>query len=174
MRRLSSLIGPWLFLAACPSEKDDSATSCADLPPAVEVGNGNPDHVPFTDGDPIVMVHGPQGGWHVWVSLALTNFDPEVSIHVTLTDLTRAEEMAELDYSLVTDPPTECVSTLGGLFGFLPYDDLDTPEDESPPTWRACDRFEVCAEVTDGNGATARDCLQGVATPDPADGTVSC
>lgn len=164
---------PLMWVVGCPAG-DDTAATCEDAPSAVEVGNGGVDHAPFEDGAPITMVHGPQGGWHVWVSIALTNFDPAVDIHVTITDLTRGDQLSDLNYTMQTPAPVDCTSALGGLFGFLPYDDVATPEDESPPVYRACDVFEVCAEVADGLGNVATDCLTGVAMPDPADGTVSC
>lgn len=163
----------FLLLAGCPGETDP-VPDCTDAPPAVEVGNGYPNHVAFVDGAPITMVHGPQGGWHVWVSLALTNLESAVDIHVTITDTTRGDLLGDLNYSMQTGAPVACVGSLGGLLGFLPYDDPDTPEDETPPAYRACDVFEVCAEVTDAAGVVVSDCLWGVATPDPADGTVSC
>lgn len=161
--------------AGCPSG-DDSADplACDSLPPAVSVGNGDTAHVPLQDGDPVTMVHGPQGGWHVWVSLAVTNLGPDLRIHITLEDLTRGDAMADLNYAMVAPAPDACVSTLVGLFGFLPYDDPGTPEDETPPDWRACDTFRICAEVSDDDGRSAHACVDAVAIPDPADATVSC
>ena len=163
----------FVLVAGCPGE-EVPVVDCTDAPPSVEVGNGSPDHVAFVDGAPIIMVHGPQGGWHVWISLAFTNLDAAVEIHVTVTDTTRGELMSDLNYTMQTGAPVACVATLGGLFGFLPYDDPDTPADETPPAYRACDVFEVCAEVTDSTGLVVSDCLWGVATPDAADGAVSC
>jgi hypothetical protein len=159
-------------LAACPAPGEDA--TCTETPPAVELGNGETAHVALTGGEQVVMVHGPQGGWHVWLSLALTNLGPDVDVRITLVDLTRDEAMTELRYTLWIPAEEGCVAELAGLAGFLPYDDLDTPADETPPEWRACDTFRMCVDVVDADGRSAEDCAEVVAIPDPADGTVSC
>jgi len=163
-----------LFLLGCPLVPPDDSTpvDCTDLPSAVELGTGESAHVPASEGDEVVMVHGPQGGWHVWLSFGLVNLGPDVVLDVTLEDLTRGEVMAELSYSLHVGEPTACRVELSGLFGFLPYDDPNTPESESPPDWRVCDRARICASVSDAEGEPPRraeGCVEVVLIPDPAD-----
>lgn len=164
-------LGLCVVLAACPGPDADAA---CDEAPSVELGDGELAHAALEDGDEVVMVHGPQGGWHVWISLAFTRLDPQVDVHVTLVDLTRGDTMTELTYELLVPDAEGCTFELAGLFGFLPYDDLTTPEDESPPVYRACDTFRVCVDVLDVAGRTASDCAEVIAVPDPADGSVSC
>ena len=43
---------------------EDSGT-CWDRALQVEVGGGITAYVPLATGDGVVMVHGPQGGWHI-------------------------------------------------------------------------------------------------------------
>lgn len=166
-----------LLLLGCPSTGvDRDSVPCEALEPAIEIGNGEAAHVPLADGDAVVMVHGPQGGWHVWLSFGLLNVGPTVSLAVTLEDLTRGESMGQLAYSLRAADPVDCRSELAGLFGFLPYDDPGTPEDETPPDWRVCDHARLCASVEDdlGDDVTAgvrhaEACVEVVLVPDPED-----
>ena len=76
----------WLGLSA--------ALGCADLDPAEEelcgapslaVGTGEDRFVPLSEGDPIAIVHGMQGGWHVEVAGLISGVRPEIEVHATLT-----------------------------------------------------------------------------------------
>lgn len=74
---------PWalLLVIGCAAEpgadsavddRDDdglgSNDACAVSPLTVEVGGGESSFRPLTDGADVVIVHGPQGGWHVDVA----------------------------------------------------------------------------------------------------------
>lgn len=72
-----------LALAACgddgPSDDGVDAGDPADLggEPRVEIGTGVTTFVPIEDGDDVELVNGPQGGWHVDVTLRLYQVDPQ-------------------------------------------------------------------------------------------------
>ena len=53
-----------VLLAACQGTEDDG-TPPPPLPPEVSLGTGVEAYVPVEDGDPITIVFGPQGGYHL-------------------------------------------------------------------------------------------------------------
>ena len=75
---VSLFVGP-----ACSG--DGAVVDCAEEPMTLELGTGVREFELLTDGDPVVMVHGPQGGWHVDITGALTNTGQEVGLFPTLT-----------------------------------------------------------------------------------------
>ena len=57
-----------------------------DGPPAVDVGTGVDQFVALHDGDPVPIIHGIQGGYHVWGSVRAHNLAPsDVKLRFTLT-----------------------------------------------------------------------------------------
>lgn len=58
--------------------------ACAETAPAVTLGTGQWEFEPLTEGQPVVIVNGPQGGWHVWTSGQVTAEAPELMLHSTL------------------------------------------------------------------------------------------
>ena len=78
---------PILFLSllsiACSG--DGVSGECAEGEMTLELGTGVREFEPLTAGDPVVMVHGPQGGWHVDLTGALTNTGQEVGLFPSLT-----------------------------------------------------------------------------------------
>lgn len=66
-------------LVCCGSEGEGrSLAPIPNTPPTltVEVGTGFIDYVPLADGDGIEIVHGSQGGWHVWTGVKV----PDASV----------------------------------------------------------------------------------------------
>ena len=49
------------------SDSGTSPTGCFANEAAIDVGTGATAFEPLAEGDPVVMVHGPQGGWHLLV-----------------------------------------------------------------------------------------------------------
>lgn len=57
------------WLAACSAPEISGPTS-------IEVGTGQFDYEPVTEGQELPIVEGPQGGYHVWLGLRARNLDP--------------------------------------------------------------------------------------------------
>lgn len=55
-------------LAGCAAASADPQPTEAEL----ELGTGTARFVPLADGDEVAMVHGAQGGWHLWISARAT------------------------------------------------------------------------------------------------------
>ncbi len=66
----------WIACSAC-SPRDSGAQSdlatVASTPTSfeVEVGTGHIDFQSLADGGDVELIHGPQGGWHVWTAFRL-------------------------------------------------------------------------------------------------------
>ncbi len=55
----------------------------------VEVGTGASDYVPLADGDPVDLIYGMQGGWHVWTAVKVrdaTVQDVRINLYARFED----------------------------------------------------------------------------------------
>jgi len=109
MRTMPMLLLP-LFLLACSGGGDDGSgdtsavgddddvggdddddgvvyTGCLADGIAVDPGTGIDSYVGIQEGDDMVMVHGPQGGWHIDVGGRVNHTEELVSIEATFTNL---------------------------------------------------------------------------------------
>jgi hypothetical protein len=140
--------------------------------PTVVLGNGDAAHVPVADGDVVTMVHGPQGGWHIWYSFRAYDFADLVSYQVTGDDLDLGIRIIDGHASVALVPAEpDCAGDVYGIFGFLPGDDPETAEDETPPVYLAGHsvRMSVDVEDLDDASVTAHDEVVVTTTCDPAD-----
>jgi len=92
----------------------------------VDPGTGVDAYVGLNDGDDVVMVHGPQGGWHIDVGGLVTNTDQLVSIDAkfidTDTDTLVAGDQVEVRQALVGWDDVGCSGEFFGVRVFV--DDL--------------------------------------------------
>lgn len=58
--------------------------TCEGTEPTITVGTGQYGYEALEDGDPVVVVNGPQGGWHVWTSAIVTASSSTLTVHTTL------------------------------------------------------------------------------------------
>lgn len=149
-----------LALAAC-SRSDDSADAksdpCAVTDPSVEIGNGEAAHSPVADGAVVTMVHGPQGGWHVWYSFEAYNFGEIVTFEITGEDTNKGITVIDetTSQALVADTDATCGGVAYGAFGYLALDNPKTADvDESPPAYLTGDEMIMHVTVTDISDTT--------------------
>jgi hypothetical protein len=66
-------------------------------------GTGAEAYVPLAAGDPVTLVHGPQGGWHIETAALVGHSEPEVSVdpRVTVPDLGGLEIVGEQEPSFI-------------------------------------------------------------------------
>lgn len=67
------------ILGSCKS--DDDVPTLAPIPStpptlSVEVGTGSIDYQPLAEGDRVELVHGSQGGWHIWTGARVREPSP--------------------------------------------------------------------------------------------------
>jgi hypothetical protein len=163
-----------LWLAACHAPGDDSAAcaeTCACTPPAVTIGTGPLPFAPMTEGQDVVMVHGPQGGWHVLAGLRASGVQRIVRIHYTLDALVAEPPVRVSDtrsrVMLVTDGA--CGGDYPDLFGYLDVRALADGERDTPPELLDGALLRMTLGVEDETGRSAEASLDVRAVPDPVD-----
>ncbi len=149
-----------LALSGCVSRAgggDSAANACSTTDPSVQIGNGESAHTPVEVGDVVTMVHGSQGGWHVWYSFEAYNFGPTVTFGITGDDSAFDDLLVNetLNQALVITGDPVCAGEAYGVFGFLPLDDPKTTDvDESPPAHLVGHQMVMGVTVTDLTDAT--------------------
>jgi len=137
MRTMPQLLLP-LLLLACSGGSDEGTgdtavdsvvyTGCLADGIAVDPGTGSDSYVGIQDGDDIVMVHGPQGGWHIDVGGRVNHTEELVSIEATFTNLADgtliAGDQVESRVALVNWDDTGCSGDFYGQRIFV--DDINS------------------------------------------------
>jgi hypothetical protein len=144
-----------LALGGCPTDPP--------TPPGeefLEVGSGEWRFEPIEDGAEVDLVHGSQGGWHVWISMRTEGLDParvemELVTEVEGMPETRERSNVRLDFQPIQDEP--------GMFRFVGW-----PAILSRPGCAAHERLSVSVTLTDSEGHTATDTC--IVTPIPPTG----
>jgi len=160
-----------LLLLACTGDKGalNDSSACGDAPATVEVGGGAMDFEPASDGDPVTMVHGPQGGWHVLASVRLDAVDPIVSLHYTIAVQPDGAVVSDNTYRVQILQDTPCGGYYPGMYGYLLVDALAEGELDTPPELLAGRELLLRIDIEDQAGRTASDTLTAVAALDPMD-----
>jgi hypothetical protein len=143
--------------------------ACACEPATIEVGTGADAFEAVAEGDPVTMVHGPQGGWHVLGSARVANLAPIVAIHYTVTVEPEGVLVSDNDYRVQMLADGACGGTYPGMYGYLNVSALATGDADTPPELLAGRTLGLRMEATDVAGRAATDELSVVAALDPKD-----
>jgi hypothetical protein len=89
-----------------------SLTACGDAAtedvPSLELGTGSYRFEPLEDGQPVELVRGAQGGWHIWLSMRLRGVDlARPTIRLTMQPADESPAPQEVEVSLLFDPPDD-------------------------------------------------------------------
>lgn len=92
--------------------------ACSPPAPAFELGTGELEFEPLSDGDEILVIHGPQGGYHLLASLRAVGI--EAGSHLDLSDSSNPSFEIEVTHAGVP-------LVVNGLFtqGMVPSDGSD-------------------------------------------------
>lgn len=148
--------------------------------PVVQIGTGADDYEPLTAGQRFVMVHGPQGGWHVDLALRVDNMPQRVRVAYQLTDVASGTDFtkepgADLK-QLVAEVPGawQCRGSLPGIVGFVDPEPLLGTGPDDDDVWEVLcgDEVEFTVIVSTTNGTElGRDSVVVNVQPDPCDCT---
>jgi hypothetical protein len=170
-----------LALACAGSETGTDASgdlpeSCEEAEATALIGTGEYEWEDLLAGDPVTMIHGPQGGWHILGSVRLANLFENVEIHYTITDLASGLVVSDNDYFVQQVSLGACSGEVIGRYGYLNhYEALVEGEADTPWELLACHDVEIAMSATDTTwGKAAQATLVVVATPDQADSTDPC
>lgn len=139
---------------------------CGRRTPQAELTQGAAPTVPLEDGDGIVMVHGPQGGWHLSLGVMVTDPDPFVIVDI---DVEGAGEVVVANhYEFVLDEHDGCTGTREDLYGFLDVTSLRVAEQDTPPEILGGETLYATLRVTSSEGES-EDAVELRAELDPKD-----
>ena len=121
---------------------------CCARPSEVEIGNGERCHQSFPEEGCVTMVHGPQGGWHIWQAIETYNLGVvgDMTWSITLGESGPVVSATEYRVGLIADGSSECRKTFSGMIGYLDVSSLGSGGCDSPPELLAY--REVCLTVT--------------------------
>ena len=148
-----------LLLFACQGSKDtgitDSANSdappegCLALSPDIEIGTGEMSFETLTAGDPVTMVHGPQGGWHLLGSLKFINLKQIVEIDFDVFDEASGVQIVQNHYRAAMLLDGDCSGYYVGMFGYINVSGLQDGELDTPPELLGGHDLRMSFHVTD-------------------------
>lgn len=161
-----------LFALGCSGnpEPEDTADPCALETPAVSIGDGEYTWAGLSAGQEVVMVHGPQGGWHVLASIWTENLGALVTIDyvITATDF-EGYVIADDTYRVAMVTDDACGGFYPGIYGYLEVGDLADGELDTPPEVLSYSNLQLSLTVTDTNERVASNVIDVIALPDPQD-----
>lgn len=170
-----------VLLAACGEPEDSGTpakggddtgtepTGCFAEEARIDVGTGAEAFEELAPGDPVVMVHGPQGGWHLLGSVRTHNMTDVVRIRFEVVVEESGAVVADNSLYVQTLGDGECAGVYPGMYAYLVVDHLAEGEADTPPELLAYESLLFRAEVEDQDGRTAAAEVRITATPDPVD-----
>jgi hypothetical protein len=150
----------------------DPDVPCGEGEPSITLGTGAELFEPLTAGDPVTMVHGPQGGWHILGSLSARHTHPVVDISYTIDSLTHGERVSMNQDRVLLRESEDCTGTFVGMYGYLlglPGEDSENPDDLDIPNLLGGLPLQLNMMVTDLNGVELTAHIEVLAALDPAD-----
>ena len=115
----------------------DAINMCSENPcfaerPEIQIGSGEYQWEDLDEYDPVMMVHGPQGGWHMLGSISLHNSNQvvEVSFQIFTSDDIM---ISDNNYRVAMIMEDECEGYYPGMFGYLNVTAMEDGERDTPP-----------------------------------------
>ena len=136
---------------------------CLTDTPTLRIGTGESEWLPLEPGDSLMMIHGPQDGWHMLGSALVEGTEPIVELFYDIFHVESGELVASTSFRVALVETGDCVGFYPGMFGVLTPAAGDAPDVLSYETLR----LEMTA--IDLAGRTASASLEVLAVPDPVD-----
>jgi hypothetical protein len=175
----------WTLLAllGCPGSDSSGTDSVEDTSPegcfshnaTVEIGetlydaDGRPTWTPMEEGSQQIMVHGPQGGWHVLAAAWVEHSDPIVELIYTVFAVDYDTEVSYGDFRVMLVTAEECAGYYPAMYGILDVSSLANGEADTPPEILAGTTLRLHMTMIDQSGRTAEDERTIIAKLDPQD-----
>ena len=145
----------WAWLLSCTAEKGavDSAlnepSGCYAETPSIELGQGEREFEDFEEPYESVMIHGPQGGWHILASLRIHGMMEIVEVHYTIEHLETGTFVSDNIYRLAVVSDGDCSGYYPGLYGYLSVSEMYEDDLDTPPELLGGDTLRIRLRVTD-------------------------
>ena len=143
--------------------------SCRCEEPSFEFGTGSNKFKSLDNGDKVTMVHGPQGGWHIWGSVRAINTRNVVKIQFTAVDVESQTTVVDVTNQVALATESECTGTYTGMYGFLDVESLAEGELDTPPELLCYHELELTMTMTDTGGRELVETKLVQAAPDQSD-----
>ncbi len=160
----------------CPEEVEDTGIqvgviddACRCEEASLEIGSGPNQFVPIEEGEDVVMVFGPQGGWHIWGSIRAINTRDVVKIEFQVRDLVSDTIVVDVKNQVGLAMNDDCSGTYTGMFGFLDVMHLAEGDLDTPPELLCNHPIRMSMSMTDTGGRAVTRELDLYARPDAAD-----
>ena len=160
----------------------DTAVDCFSKTATIELGGGELTFEPFSVPVPeVIMVHGPQGGWHILGSILTQNIRQIVELDFDIFHLATGSQISDNTYRLAMVMEDECSGYYPGLFGYINFAEHIDGENDTPPELFSDDRMEMVMRINDCSSSLQQSgtCIKSeswvevrqevIARPDPID-----
>lgn len=161
------------------TDETDPGDPCLASPTVLRVGSGETELVPVAPGATVEMVNGPQGGWHVNVSVEVDNTPQLVVLEVTVTDNDSGTVVTDGDpqrFPVALVPPVfgtwACDGAYPGLQAVLDFTKLGAVAHD-PDRWQVLCGHDITVDVavrTTLDELLAEGSFTAVLQPDPDNG----
>lgn len=145
--------------------------TCACLEARLEAGSNEftDNWNPISDGDEVVVVYGPQGGWHIWGSAKAYNTRNVVQIDIEIYDIPSGQLIADNGYHVALVQEDTCTGSYPGMFAFVDVDGLiDTDAGlDTPPELICYHPLRIEMSATDSGGRVLKQVVEVIGVPDP-------
>ncbi len=169
-----------LLLVGCPGSTDklgDTApVGCLDVDATVLAGSSafdeldRPIWVEMPAGSEQVMVHGPQGGWHILGAADVRHAGDIVTLQYAITWPASDVRLSYGNFKVMLVPHDDgCGGTYAGMLGVLDVSDVKSGDADTPPELLAGETLTVSMDAEDLAGRTAHHEVSVIAALDPAD-----
>ena len=144
--------------------------SCVDEPPVVFIGTGEQVFEEMIEEQGVIMVHGPQGGWHMLGSIRIENTSPIVEIDFEIEDLHSGVIVSSNHYRVGLLMEDDCSGYYPGMYGYLNVQDLIGDMGNTPPELLGGHLLEMrmqsndCTESQNAEGLCIREERWGTAS----------
>jgi hypothetical protein len=132
------------------------------------VGTGDDAFESLSPGDPVVMVHGPQGGWHMLGSVRVRYTTPVVNIRFTI-DTEAGVNIADNNLNVLLVDEGDCQGSYPGMYAYLDVTELEVGDRDTPPELLSYETLRMTATITDEGDRVVTDSVRIEAIPDPED-----
>ena len=140
------------WFACSASNKDTSVTdleSCFGLTPSLTIGEGEQTFVPFSEPAEAMIVHGPQGGWHVVASIRIENMESIIEGVYQIVHQETGVLVSENPFRLAVITDGDCSGYYPGMFGYISVTELNDGDLDTPPELLGGDILEMTITVND-------------------------
>ena len=118
-------------------------------PPQLEIGEGESSFLPLSQGDNVVIVHGPQGGWHITGAVRATGIGQIARIRFSVEHLNSGVFVTDYDYNVAMVMEDDCTGSFINMTGFITVSEMEGGDVLLPPDLLEDEELRITMEVDD-------------------------